>query len=374
MIGDTAVAEALAPEWDRLAVGAGAPFAAPGWCLPWWRHVAPPGARLAIVAVRDGPTLAAVAPIYAVRARTGITTYRFLGTHTSLRGTPVSAPGMEPAAAAAIAQALASSALPPDVVAFDGVPSSDPWPALFRSSWPGPRRPWAHRVRSMPAPTLALEGTSYDAWLASRSRNFRSQLGRRRRQLERAGASLRLATGPDEVRAALVAFAELHHRRWAGRGGSGVLTSPVERMLAEVATELEPRGRLRVWVLEVDGTPISSQVLVGAGGELAYWLGGFDEAWAPQQPTLQALVAAAQHAWTVGDRRLDLGAGGQSYKYRLADGEDVLDWRVLVPSGRRQPAALASLAPRHGTRAVVERVPQGVKDRVKRALGQRVSG
>jgi CelD/BcsL family acetyltransferase involved in cellulose biosynthesis len=145
-------------------------------------------------------------------------------------------------------------------------------------------------------------------------------------------------------------------------------------MLRAVADALGPQGRFRVWVLEVDATPISCQVLVAAGGELAYWLGGFDETWAQQQPSLQTLVAAAEHAWAVGDRRLDLGAGGQSYKYRLADGEDTLEWRVLVPRGRRQLPALAGMAPRHGTRAVVERLPQDLKDRVKRSLGRPVSG
>jgi CelD/BcsL family acetyltransferase involved in cellulose biosynthesis len=183
-----------------------------------------------------------------------------------------------------------------------------------------------------------------------------------------------MASGPDEVAAGLAAFAALHHRRWADRGGSGVLDERVERMLADVAAELAPCGRFRLWVLEVDGEPVSSQVLVGAGDELAYWLGGFDEAWASHQPALQTLVAAAEHAWSVGDRRLDLGAGGQSYKYRLADGEELLEWRVLVPGGRRQPLALATLAPRHGTRAVVERVPQDLKDRVKRSLGRPVTG
>jgi CelD/BcsL family acetyltransferase involved in cellulose biosynthesis len=374
VIDDPARAEALRPAWDELAVAAGAPFAAPAWCLAWWRHAAPPEAELAVIAVHDGDALVAVAPTWARRGRTGTTTYRFLGTGASLRGTPVAVPGAGPAVAVAIASALAHHARPPDVLAFDGVPTTDPWPGLLREAWPGRRRPWTHRVRSMPAPTLCLEGTTYEAWLGSRSRNFRSQVGRRRRQLEKAGASLRLAEGPDDVDASLRAFADLHHRRWADRGGSGVLDARVERMLRAAAAELAPLGRFRVWVLEVDGAAVSSQVLVAAGGELAYWLGGFDEEWASRQPALQTLVAAAEHAWAVGDRRLDLGAGGQSYKYRLADGEDELEWRVLVPTGRRQPVALATLAPRHGTRAVVERVPQELKDRVKRSLGRSVSG
>ena len=374
VIDDPARAAALGPAWDELAVVGGAPFAAPAWCLAWWRHVAPPDAELAVVGVSEGQDLVAVAPTWARRGRGGTTTYRFLGTGASLRGTPVARPGREAEAAAAIASALAGHDPRPHVLSFEGVPTTDPWPGLLRGAWPGRRRPWTHRVRTMPAPTLALKGTTYEAWLASRSRNFRSQLGRRRRQLDKAGASLRLAEGPSDVEASLRAFAHLHHGRWSERGGSGVLDAGVERMLGAVAAALAPAGRFRVWVLDIEGTPVSCQVLVGAGGELAYWLGGFDEAWASQQPALQTLVAATEHAWSVGDRRLDLGAGGQSYKYRLADGEELLEWRVLVPSGRRQPVALATLAPRHGTRAVLERVPQDLKDRVKRSLGRPVSG
>ena len=373
LVEDLTGAEALRGPWDDLAVAAGAPFGAPAWCLAWWRHVAPPRARLAIVAVRDGPRLAAVAPMYGTRRRTGVTTYRFLGTGASLRGLPVAEPGSEAAAAAAIVEVLADLPDRPDVVAFDGVPADDPWPELLAGSWTARRAPWAHRHRSMPAPTLRLDGATYESWLASRSRNFRSQLGRRHRQLERAGASLRLVSDPDDLEDALGAFAELHHRRWAGRGGSGVLDGRVEQMLRDVAADLAPLGRFRVWVLEVDGTPISCQIFVGAGGELAYWLGGFDEAWAQQRPALQTIVAALEHAWAVGDRRVDLGGGGQSYKYRLADGEEVLDWRVLVPPGPRRVVARATLAPRHGTRAVLERLPQDLKDRVKRLLGRPVS-
>jgi CelD/BcsL family acetyltransferase involved in cellulose biosynthesis len=374
LIDDLAGAEALRAPWDELAVAAGRPFAAPAWGLAWWRHAAPTGASLAVVAVRDGTDLLAVAPLWTRGGPGGVTTARFLGTGTSLRGTPVAVPGTEERVAPVVAEVLAGAPVPPDVISFEGVASDDPWPALLRRAWPGRRRPRSYRVRDMPAPTLSLVGTDYDGWLASRSRNFRSQLGRRRRQLERAGASLHLAAGTEEVASALAAFAALHHGRWEDRGGSGVLDERVERMLADVAAELAPSGRFRLWVLEVDGAPVSCQVLVGAGGELAYWLGGFDEAWASSQPALQTLVAAAEHAWSVGDRRLDLGAGGQGYKYRLADGEDLLEWRVLVPGGRRQPLALATLAPRHGTRAVVERVPQDLKDRVKRALGRPVTG
>ena len=65
VIEDRAELEALAPDWDRLAEDARAPFGAPAWTLGWWRHLAPRGARLAVVAVRDADELVGLAPFYA---------------------------------------------------------------------------------------------------------------------------------------------------------------------------------------------------------------------------------------------------------------------------------------------------------------------
>ena len=66
---------------------------------------------------------------------------------------------------------------------------------------------------------------------------------------------------------------------------------------------------------------------------LAYWLGGFDERWAACKPSLQVLAGAVQDGIEHGDRVLELGPGGQDYKYRLADGDGELEWLSLRPAG-----------------------------------------
>ena len=138
-------------------------------------------------------------------------------------------------------------------------------------------------------------------------------------------------------------------------------------MLADVARTLPP-SRFRLWSTEVAGRTISSHLFLAAGGEVSYWLGGFDEAWAAQQPALQTILAAIGHALEQGDDRLDLGPGAQDYKYRFADGEDVLRTVTVVPRGARYGRVRALLAPDHARRAVASRLPEGWKPALKRLL------
>ena len=349
----------LAPQWDALAVAAGAPLQSADWLRAWWHHVAPPRARLRFVAVHDGTDLVGAAPLWC-RATAGITRLAFLGSSTSQRSEVLARPGSEDAVAAAVAGVLRDRKLHPGVVSLEGVPGA--WTDRLAA-----RGGWATTRFTVPAPYAELGERDFDDWYADKSRNFRSQVGRSERALEQQGAVLRQATPADAERD-LEAFATLHHARWAGRGGSAVLTPAVEAMLRTAATTMIAEGRMRLWSLDVDGATISSHLFVVAGHTSSYWLGGFDEAWSKKQPGLVVLVAAVRDAVAAGDLRIDLGAGGQSYKYRLADGEEPLRWDLLVPGGARQWAASAVTVPAIVRREVSTRLPADVKDRLKRAL------
>ena len=104
---------------------------------------------------------------------------------------------------------------------------------------------------------------------------------------------------------------------------------------------------------------------------MSYWNGGFDEAWAADKPALVTILAAIEHAWAAGDRRFDLGAGGQPYKYRFADGQDEVEWVRLVPRGPRYPLARLSLVPLQARRGVAARLSDDAKERLRRAIPRR---
>jgi CelD/BcsL family acetyltransferase involved in cellulose biosynthesis len=349
-------------DWDQLAVACAKPYCAPAWLTSWWLHAAPQKALLRLVLVFEGKELVGVAPLFVDSALPRVRRLRVLGARCSSRVDLLARPGMEADVGAAFASALSSSQPRPDVVMFEGVPGGSGWPGLLAEAWPGPR-PACRQQFTQPAPSLRLEGGSYDEWFASKSRNFRQSMRRRRRRLDGEGATVRLATEED-LEPGLRYFSALHHGRWAWRGGSRVLNPGVERMLVAAGRRLVHERRFRLVSIEIGGRTISSHIFLSAGGETSYWLGGFDQAWAAVQPSLVTILAAIEGAFASGDRRFDLGTGGQDYKYRLSDGADTIEWTLMVPHGPQSVLAATQLLPERARIAAAGRL----SPRTKRAI------
>lgn len=342
LLDDAAALEPYVQAWDELAVAARLPYCTPAWMLGWWKHARPDGARLSVAVALDGSEPAGIAPCYVTREH-GVEHLRLLASPISHRTQPLAAAGREGEVADVIARALAEAR--PGIVAFDGVPDGSPWPGLLADAWPGRLRPGRRVTETMGAPVLTVAGGGFDAWFAERSSNFRSQMRRARRSLEDQGATVRLASTPAEIEQDIGAFIRLHHARWDPRGGSDALDEGVERMLHEVAHELVAAGRLRLASVATADQTVAVQVIVAAGGEASYWLGGFDDAWARSKPALVALLAAVEDAFARGEERFDLGGGTQDYKLRFADGQDLLEWTSIAPRGARGALDWALLAP-----------------------------
>jgi CelD/BcsL family acetyltransferase involved in cellulose biosynthesis len=342
------VAPALA-RWDELAIACARPYCAPGWAMAWWRNAAPEGSVLRVVLVSEGGELVGVAPMFAERAGGGWH-YRMLTAPICSRTAPLALPGRETEVAEAICRGLAAADPRPAVLRLEGVEQGSDWPALLTEGWPGRGAVLLDDFTNV-APTLGLTGHDFEAWFASKSSNFRSNMRRNRRQIDKAGARSYASSRPDLERD-LAEFMRLHHARMDPKGGSDALLPGVGRMLAEAGADLEPKGRFRLWTIEVEDAVISAHLFVEAGGELVYWLGGIDDDWANRRPGLLAILAAIEDGMGRGEARLDLGPGDWSYKYRFSDGEDVLEWKTLVPRGpaysrvrlRRLPKRLRRLA------------------------------
>jgi CelD/BcsL family acetyltransferase involved in cellulose biosynthesis len=324
----------LRDAWDGLAVAAGNPYAAPAWVLASWRHAAPEDALLRLLVVTDADGLVGVAPFAVDRGRGRIVRHSLIGAAAAARSPLVVRPGMETVAARYFAELLSGGEPAARVVVLAGLPDD----ALSRSFLDELVRvfPRLH-VRQdvvLPSPFVRLDSPSFDAWYASKSRNFRQQTRRRRRQLEALGGSFRVRTRSDELPDALAALAALHYSRWRWRGGSAVLTAATEAAVLEAARELAPSDRFRLWSLEIDGTTIAAMAFFGAGRELAWWIGGFDEAWSTYQPGIATMLIAIEDAFAKGNTRLALGAGGQEMKQRFADEAETLSWLTITTSPR----------------------------------------
>jgi CelD/BcsL family acetyltransferase involved in cellulose biosynthesis len=363
ILSDVDALDAIAGDWDALAVELGRPLATPAWQIAWWRNVAPPSAALAVVAVRDGHALAGIAPFFVERYG-GLTRARMTATGVSVRNDILARRGAEPDVASAIAEAFQAGPVRPDFLSLEGVYGRPAWARGLASAW---SRADAYLEWRMPGPVLSMDGRTYEGWFASRSRNFRQQMRRDRRRVEQAGGRFRMTTA-EELPRDLAAFARLYRARWGDRGGSAPLSAGIVAMLTETAERQNLTERFQLWSLEIDGEIVSSHLFLAAGGEVSYWLGGFDERWSHVRPSIQTILVALEHAWSQGARRMDLGAGGQAYKYRFAEGDEPAEWWNVVPAGPRRVRATAFALGRRARKEVGARLPDPVRERLRRMI------
>jgi CelD/BcsL family acetyltransferase involved in cellulose biosynthesis len=377
LIDNVASLEELVPEWDELACANKRPMQSPAWLLAWLRHLAPAQVAPRVATVRVGRELIGIAPFYVDLAAGGRIDYRMMG-DAYPRSSPLSIPGREGEVAGPIAATLTAANPIPDAIAFESAPLASPWATELRRRWPGAVQPVTRRYLVQSSPTIALTNDSFEDWLSGKSSNFRGQMRRVRRQFEQAGGSARIATLPT-LEADLDAFFRLHTSRWEGRGSSSIVarSEAMRAAFAEVGREATQSGRFRLWMLEVDGEPISAQLFVEAGGELLYMNGGWDERHAKFKPAILGILYALEDAFARGEQRLDLAPGGQSYKLRFADCDDPVAWTLVMLPGRRLPLTIARSTPllaRIAARETVKRVlPPASVERIRqlrRRLGK----
>jgi CelD/BcsL family acetyltransferase involved in cellulose biosynthesis len=304
----------LRDDWSRLAEEHGSFFATPEWLLTWWRHFGA-GRELLLSVERD-----AVLPFYVWRERP-LRVVRVLG----------HGPGDElgpfgPGAREALARWVETERF--HVLACQQLPGPDSWlPAL----------PGGVLLGRNGSPVLGFEGRSWEELLASKSRNFREQVGRRARALERDfDVRFRLVTDADEN--ALDTFFRLHALR---HDGPTVITrtEAFQREFAEIAAA---RGWLRLWLVELDGRPAAAWLGYRFAGAECYYQSGRDPAFDRHSVSFVLLAHTIRTALEDGAREYRFLRGDEPYKYRFASSDPGLE-TIAVAGSSKGRAALAAL-------------------------------
>jgi CelD/BcsL family acetyltransferase involved in cellulose biosynthesis len=308
-------------EWDGLAVANGLPTMSPAWGLAWWKQFAPERSALRVVVVSDEDRIVGVAPFFVRTA--GASVCDLLGEDTG-RHAPLALPGSEWAVAEAASQALMATDPPPVLVRFMSAPLGAwyaPWVAALCSADDRRRaRTILRRPSVTSCPGLELPGT-FDSWFAGKSAHFRAEMRRIPKRFAAAGATIRCSE-PATVEDDLRTYLALHLQRWRERGSLyDPIEAPLRAAFTEMARALGP-GRFRLYVAELDGTPIAAQLFLAAGGCVMHHNGGWDEAHARLKPGLVSILHAIEQAFEHGDRRIDFGPGAYAYKLRFADGDE----------------------------------------------------
>lgn len=319
------------PEWDALAERAGNVFATPAWTTAWWRHFGA-GRPLLSFAARDADgRLAALLPLY-LAARRPVRIARFLGHGPGDQLGPVCAPGDRPAAADALRRALAEPGVDWDVLLAERLPGDEGWTELLGAT----------PLRREPSPVLLTEGRTWDEYLADRSSNFRQQVRRAERKLQReAGLTYRLADDPARLDADLDLLYRLHEARW-GDAGSGALAGARGAFHREFAAEALERGWLRLWFAELDGTPAAALYCLRYAGDDWYYQAGRDPAREDTRVGFVLLAHTVRQAFEDGMRAYRFLLGGESYKSRFTEVDPGLD-TVTVARGAAGRLAAAGM-------------------------------
>lgn len=315
--------DAIRAEWDALAAAAGNPFLTWEWADAWWRHRG--RGELDLHVVRDGERAAAILPLFRVGRRLA-----FIGDGDADVVGPVCAPADVPAAAAGLRGLLADG--PARTIDARWLPGDRPWDELLAGTV----------VDRVACPLIRIGGRSWEELLAGRSANFRSQVGRRRRALERAHeVTIRRTHTAAELPADLDTLFRLHALRFGAT--SQAFAGAREAVHREFAPAALERGWLALWTLELDGAPAASLYVFRFGGIDWYYQSGRDPRFERERVGFVLLCAAIEGACAAGQEAFSLLLGGEAYKDRFADEDPGL---VRVVAGRGVTAARAGVAVR----------------------------
>jgi len=153
--------DSVRDEWEALACAAGNPFLTPQWAETWLRLCGECCEPRVFAARRGDGGLAAIVPLVIVRGRYARKA-RFLGFGPANELGPLLAP--------------ADAALAPDLLRRAVTAIRREWDVFLAEKLPG--QGWAQRVGGVTmarkaAPLVTGPWESWDAYLASRSRDFR---------------------------------------------------------------------------------------------------------------------------------------------------------------------------------------------------------
>jgi CelD/BcsL family acetyltransferase involved in cellulose biosynthesis len=300
MLAGAAALDSLAEQWDALAPS---PFLTVAWLDAWWDAFGT-GVRVTAV-VRDAAgALVGGAALLRRRGRLEAAANVHSGDWD------VVAAGEQ--AHAQVWRAIAATGagtLRVEGMVREARGTDDARRALRDAGYRLTERPRA------PSPRMALPG-DVDALLASVSRNLRSQLGRRRRALERqAELRLRVVTDGAEVASALDAVLRLEASGWKGQAGSAILSDPAtERLYRSFATAAARGGFLRIYLLELDGAVIAGDIGCSHRGVGYLLKTTFDERLSRSSPGMVLRGEVLRACIEEGLREYDFLGGAETYK------------------------------------------------------------
>jgi CelD/BcsL family acetyltransferase involved in cellulose biosynthesis len=320
----------VADSWRSLAAGRGNAFVTPEWYSAALKTLHR-GSAPAVAVVREGNgEVRGLLPMLSVRTG-GATRVSFPATRYGDLYHPVAGEGDDERVAAAAAPILAERLGRRCQLDIGRVDADAGWWRELARAWPG-------RMTAVPRPAealpyIALDGESWEDYLAARSRGFRNQIGRKMRGLRRDHqVRVRQPASEEEVLGDLRTLFQLHDARWTGREVASAITDPgVREFHRRFMVEAHRRGWLRLYLLEVDSAPVAGWYGWRVGDRFSYYQAGFDPAWARYSVGFLLLAETIREAIAEGVAEYDLLLGDEPFKARFANARRLGRSVLLAP-------------------------------------------
>lgn len=318
-------------DWTRLADQSENVFSTWEWADAWLRYLGA-GTKPAVAVAKDvtGRTTA-ILPLCVVRERP-VRVVRLLGAGPSDELGPISAQSEREAATVALTQHAVQTLGASGIFLGERLRGRDPSPPHLS----------ALVIRRSASPVLPLAGGSFEAFLASQSRNFRQQVRRLERGVARAGRLVyRLTENTERLESDLRTLMALHGARW-GDERSGAFANGRASFHLQFARRALENGWLRLWILELDDRPVAAWYGLRYAGIESFYQSGRDPALDRLNVGFVLLCHTIRCAFEDGMREYRFGLGGEPYKSRFTELDPGLH-TVAITTGAGGRLALAGL-------------------------------
>ena len=322
--------DAVRQEWDELAARAGNVFGTWEWATAWRRHLGAHRDLMILLERRPDGSPRVLLPLY-FAARRPVRLLRFIGAGPADELGPLCAPADRQLAAEVLRRHV------PEALAPGGLLLAE---RLWAAHGVG-RHLGGVIVNRTSSPVIPIAARSFDEYLGTRSRNFRSQARSNERRLMR-GRRLeyRLTEDPSRLEPDLDTLIRLHRARWPGRE-SRAFTGARSAFHHEFARRALARGWLRLWTMQLDGEPAAAWYGLRYCGVDSYYQAG----WNPQLSALSVGLVLLCHsvrcAFEDGMDEYRFGVGDEAYKRRFTNVDPGLETVALPVGGRGWMGAAA---------------------------------
>jgi len=309
-VTDEAGFVSLASTWSALFEAApdATPFQSWEWISTWRRHH--PGGQLLLLVARVEGQVVGILPLVLSRYRgSPLRQLRWMGAPLSDFQDLLASPPYERGCAAAFLRHLFEARDRWDLADLNDLREGGVLVRAERGGHAGGTSFHRH------CPVIELP-ESWKIYAAGLGKSTRSQVGRRRRQLEKRFHAELVLADASTLHAAMERLFALHNGRWQRRGAAGAFADPaVQRFHHEVAGCFLQRGWLRLHLLRLDGVVRAAFYCFHRGASTYYYLSGFDGAIGKLSPGNVLMAHSIEQAIREGARHFELLRGDETYKY-----------------------------------------------------------